>query len=106
MPGVRISHPSQKNVTFTLVDGKRPYKQPISCLVCGVVHSFKTYHFRLDDSGSAIVSPEIVERLKRLSGHGFSIGNEVAKPPKQTVGFGGWMERTPIVVHPKLKEPK
>ena len=105
MPGVRITHPTERDVTYTLVDGNRPYGKPINCLVCGATHSFKTYHFRLDTVGAAIVSPEIVERLKRITGHGFSIGNKVAKPPKQTVGFGSF-ERTPIVSHPHLKEPK
>lgn len=106
MSGVRIQHPDERDVLFTLVDGSRPYRAPITCLMCGATHAFKTYHFRLDGSGAAIVSHEIVERLKRLPLQGgFAITNEVANPPKQTVSTGGTLIRPTIVAHPDLKEP-
>lgn len=91
---------------FTLVDGSRPYKGIMNCLVCGKVHTFKTYHFRLDTVGAAIVSKEIVARLKKLPlNGGFSIGEHIKKPPAQFVGLGGDIQRIQIVEHPALKEP-
>jgi hypothetical protein len=106
MPGVRIQHPTERNVTFTLVDGSRPYTQPFECGMCHLTHLFKTYHFALDESGAAIVSVEIVERLKRLHGHGFVIANEVAKPPPQRLVPGALLDKVPIISHPQLKEPR
>lgn len=85
IPGVRIQHPTERNVTFTLVDAKRPYRAPLECGACHRVHQFKTYHLALDETGAAIVSREIVERLGRIPGHPFRIANEVAAPPEQTV---------------------
>lgn len=89
MPGFRIQHPTERNVTFTLVDASRPYREPWTCPPppngCASTHDFKTYHLRLDETGSAIVSAEIVERLRRIPGQPFAIANEVADPPVQTV---------------------
>lgn len=106
MPGVRISHATERDCMFTLVDGKRPYKAPINCLACGKTHVFKTYHFRLDTVGSTIVSEEIIKRLKRLRGNGgFTIGEQITKPPAQFVSTGGEFKRIAVVEHPDLKEP-
>lgn len=106
MRGVRIQHPTERDCMFTLVDAQRPYVRALLCPACGATHTFKTYHFRLDAAGSAIVSAEIVERLKRLPLQGgFEIANEVATPPPQLVGFGGSLARVPVVAHPDLKEP-
>lgn len=89
MPGVRIQHPSERNAAFTLVDNARPYLAPYTCppppAGCASTHLFKTYHFRLDETGAAIVSTEIVERLKRIPGQPFLIVNEVAAPPAQKI---------------------
>lgn len=98
MPGIRIQHADKRNVTFTLVDGSRPYREPWQCppppVGCASTHQFKTYHFRLDESGATIVSREIWQRLEALdvllrlrgrTGHGFMIANEVKDPPKQVV---------------------
>lgn len=87
MPGVRIQHPSARNVTFTLVDGSRPYRVLSECGACHRVHQFKTYHLALDETGAAIVSPEIVERLKRIPGQPFAVANEVQAPPVQTINL-------------------
>jgi hypothetical protein len=83
MSGIRIQHPTGTNVTYTLVDGGRPYRMPLMCPACHRVHEFKTYHFRLDDSGAAIVSTTIWERLSRIPGHPFRLANEVKEPPPQ-----------------------
>ena len=85
MPGVRIQHPTERNVNYTLMDGSRPYLEPYDCPACHRVHQFKAYHFRLDETGSTIVSVEIAQRLKRLPMQPFAISNEVAKPPDQTI---------------------
>lgn len=90
MPGVRIQHPTKRSTTFTLVDNSRPYRGgawtcPPPPAGCARTHEFKTYHFRLDETGAAIVSEEIIERLKRIPGQPFAIANEVAEPPVQTV---------------------
>jgi hypothetical protein len=109
--GVRIQHPTERNCMFVLVDQSRRYPEPFACEQCAqvpgqpVVHAFKTYHLRLDEAGACIVSPEIVERLKRLRGHGFAIVNEVARPPAQRVVPGVILDRAPIVAHAQLKEP-
>lgn len=106
MPGVRIQHAAERNCTYTLVDSARPYRVPYMCLPCGRTHTFKTYHFRLDEAGAAIVSVEIADRLKRLPLQGgFAITNEVEKPPPQRLVPGALIERVPIVSSPQLKEP-
>lgn len=107
MPGIRIRHDTKRNVLMTLVDGSRPYREPLICVVCHKVHTFKTYHFHLDAVGSAIVSFEIAERLKRMHAdlQGFTIGEVVANPPAQRLIIGGPVEHAPIVEHPTLREP-
>lgn len=95
MPGVRIQHPTERNVTFTLAAAPaaaspgRPYTEPWTCPPppsgCGSTHLFKTYHLRLDEAGSTIVSKEIAEYLKQIPGQPFRFTNEVANPPAQTI---------------------
>lgn len=89
MPGVRIQHPSARSTTFTIVDASRPYRTPWACppppIGCARTHGFKTYHIRLDEVGSAIVAPEILDRLRRIPGQPFRVTNDVAEPPAQTV---------------------
>ncbi len=99
--GVRIQHPTERNATFLLVDGRRPYVQPIICAACGgKTHTFKTYHLRLDDTGACIVSTEIVTRLQSLPlMGGFRVVNEVAEPPAQRLAIAKpvSIDRVPIV---------
>jgi len=86
--GIRVQHPTERNVTFTLMDGRRPYVAPVNCGFCGKEHIYKTYHLKLDDNGSAIVSTEIVERMKQIPAMGgFSVANEVLKPPAQRLAL-------------------
>lgn len=87
--GVRIQHPTERSCSFTLVDGARPYREPWDCppppAGCGRIHQFKTYHLRLDETGSVLVSLQIWERLQRLPGQPFRLANPVTDPPSQTV---------------------
>ena len=85
--GVRIQHPTERNVVFLMVDGRRPYLAPLVCSPCGKTHAFKTYHLRLDEVGSAVVSQEIIARLQSLSPPmgPFVVVNEVTAPPAQRV---------------------
>ena len=85
MSGIRIQHPTKRNALFTIMDSTRPYWVPFQCAACHRVHQFKTYHLRLDEAGAAIVSVEIVERLRRIPGQPFAIANEVATPPDQII---------------------
>jgi len=112
MAGIRIQATSPKlaNKLATHVDPTRPYPVPWECPVCHRTHLFKTYHFKLDDVGAAIVSKEIVERLKTLPFNGgFRIGEEIAKPPPQRIIVGGpvspW-SGPEVVAHPTLIEPR
>lgn len=76
-------------MAFTLVARDRPYTEPFHCppppLGCGVVHLFKTYHLRLDETGAAIVSEQIWLMLQRIPGQPFRLTNEVQAPPAQRV---------------------
>ena len=87
MPGVRVQHPTKRNTTFTLVDSSRPYHQPWTCPPppdgCASTHLFKTYHLRLDETGAALVSIEVLERLRRIPSSPFLLANEVKEPPPQ-----------------------
>ena len=91
MAGIRVQHPTERDCTFTLVDASRPYAAPWTCPPppegCASTHLFKTYHLRLDGACAAIVSREIVERLKRIPGQPFRIVNEVAEPPAQRLSM-------------------
>jgi hypothetical protein len=89
VPGIRIQHSTERNATFTLVDGGRRYSVPWTCPPppdgCARTHEYKTYHFRLDETGAAIVSLEIWERLQRIPGNPFALANEVKAPPAQLI---------------------
>lgn len=89
MPGIRIQHPVERSVTFTLVDSSRPYAVPWQCppppAGCARTHPFKTYHLHLDETGAVIVSATIVDRLRRIPGQPFLIANEVKEPPRQVI---------------------
>lgn len=115
MPGIRVQHPSQKNVRYTVVQPDVPYGQPYQCTPpefggCGSVHLFKTHHLNLDETGSVIVSEGVYERIKdRLHLDGFTTTNEVKKPPKLGIGMAYGKGATPdirIVRSPHSKEPK
>ncbi len=103
MAGVRVQHPTQRGVRFTVVEDDRPYPQPFQCTPpefggCGRVHLFKTHHLNLDDVGAVIVGDKLFEKIAgHLAIYGFVVANEVAKPPTiglslgpQRAGTGTW----------------
>jgi hypothetical protein len=116
MPGIRVQHPTETNVRYTVVEPNVPYGLPYQCTPpdmggCGAVHLFKTHHLNLDAAGACIVSTGVYERIKdRLALDGFSTTGEVKKPPKLGIGMsrkkqGAWGDIT-IVRSPNAKEPK
>lgn len=88
MAGLRIKHATVINRTLTIVDQSRPYSLPFECPTCHLTHIFKTYHVDVDGEGAAIVSLEVWERIQQLANHGFSLTNEVQKPPSRTLRVG------------------
>lgn len=97
MAGIRIQHPTERSVTFTIADQRRPYRGgPLACSVsiyvagqlapCARTHTFKTYHLNLDETGAVIVSETIWERVgPQFSAAGFRVANAVENPPDQTI---------------------
>lgn len=59
------------------------------CSRCHKFHENKTYHLDLDDTGSAIVSTTVLNRLKEVGLAGFVIMNEVKNPPPITLNIPG-----------------
>jgi len=115
MPGIRIQHPTEKNVRYTVVESSTPYPEPYHCTPpefggCGSTHLFKTHHLNLDDTGACIVSTGVYERIKdRLPLDGFVVTNEVNKPPKLGIGMARGKGETPgirIVQSRHNKEPR
>lgn len=94
MAGVRVQHPTQRNVRFTIVEPDRPYPVPYQCTPpefggCGSVHTFKTHHLNLDETGSAIVGDVLYEKIKQhLVLNGFVETNTVERPPALGLGLG------------------
>lgn len=92
MAGVRIQHPTQRNVRFNVVEPENPYKEPYQCTPpefggCGSVHTFKTHHLNLDETGSVIIGDVLYQKIKQhLIVNGFQELNIVEKPP--TLGLG------------------
>lgn len=93
MAGVRVQHPTARNVRFTIVEEDRPYREPYHCTPpevggCGSVHLFKTHHLNLDETGAAIVGDVLYEKVKHLLVlNGFRETNVVKKPPTLGVGM-------------------
>lgn len=115
MPGIRVQHPTEKSVRYTVVDGNVPYPSPYTCTPpefggCGSIHLFKTHHLNLDATGAVIVSTGVYDLIKgRLALDGFIETNEVAKPPAIGIGMSHGKGMTPgieIVRSPHNKEPR
>ena len=93
IPGVRIHHPIQRNVRFTVTEPNVPYNVPFQCTEpllggCGQVHLYKTHHLNLDETGAVIVEKVLFEKLRaHLVAFGFEIDGVVAKPPPQDLGL-------------------
>jgi hypothetical protein len=116
MPGVRVQHPTQRNVRYTVVEKNKPYPAPYTCTPpdmggCGSTHLFKTHHLNLDETGAVILSTGVFERINSLLAiDGFKVTNEVIKPPKLGIGMsrakkGKWAD-IEVVRSPHHKEPK
>lgn len=95
MAGVRLQHPTARNVRFTISEPDRPYPSgPYQCTPpefggCGEVHIFKTHHLNIDETGAAIVGDVLFEKAKmHFLAHGFTIANEVLLPPTLGIGLG------------------
>jgi len=94
MPGVRVHHLTVRNARFTVVENDRPYSQPLQCAApefggCGSVHTFKTHHLNVDDTGSVIVGDKLFEKIRELlAANDFVIANEVKRPPTLGIGLG------------------
>lgn len=106
MPGVRVQHPTIRNVRYTVVDGAVPYPEPFVCSPpalggCGGTHLFKAHHLNLDDVGATIISLGVFERIKgRLIADGFTLATEVKDPPPIVVGQPDPMKQVPILASP------
>ena len=113
MPGIRVSHPTQKNVRYNVVEAK-PYPVPYQCTPpefggCGQLHEFKTHHLNLDDTGSVIVSETVFKLIQPfLVRDGFVNVSEVKKPPRLGIGMShdkkGMTPGIRIVESPSSKE--
>lgn len=109
MPGIRLTHPTFRNVRATIVEDSTPYPVPFVCSPptlggCGSVHLFKSHHLNIDDTGSVTVSTGVFARIKdRLFLDGFQLANEVKKPPP-IVLFGPDNQPLPVVFSPSNME--
>lgn len=95
MAGVRVQHPTARNVRFTMSEPDHPYPSgPYQCTPpefggCGQVHVFKTHHLNLDETGAAIVGDVLYEKVKaHLFAYGFREANVVVNPPTLGIGLG------------------
>lgn len=116
MPGIRVQHPTQHDVRYTVVDQSKPYPEPYHCTSpefggCGSTHLFKTHHLNLDHTGAVILSQGVYDAIRsRLEMDGFTVTNEVKKPPAIGIGMnpgkrGQWVD-IPIVRSPHGREPR
>lgn len=111
MSGIAVRHDTERNVMFTMVDGSRVYSKPLPCLVCGRIHTHKTYHLELDGEGTVIVSQEVLVRMKAIHaidapGAPFRYLSEVQKPPPRVIGIGTPIDARRIVRDAQLVEPR
>lgn len=88
MAGVRLYHPTLRGGVY-LVKHFRRYQVPLVCSICREIHTQKTYHLNLDNSGFTIVSPTVLSRLQEVGMAGLEIMNEVEKPPAITLNIPG-----------------
>lgn len=94
MAGVRLHHPTERNVRFIISEPSIPYSSPRQCTPpefggCGQVHLFKTHHLNVDDTGSVIVGDVLFEKAKmHFLAAGFELGNIVERPPALGIGVG------------------
>lgn len=88
--GFRIVHDTARWPAVVVVpDMTRPFEKPARCPSCLTAHPVKTYHISVNDVGAAIVSPGVLEGLKRAGMGGFRVETGVPDPPKQVLGGSG-----------------
>ena len=104
MAGIRLVHPTAKNVRFTISDPNLPYPSgprqgtPPEFGGCGQVHILKPHHLNVDEFGSVIVGDQLFAKAgAHMIAAGFEVANEVLHPPvlgiglgPQVVGRGAW----------------
>lgn len=107
MPGVRLHHPTLRNVTYTITNYAVRLVIPMFCASCSggpegdpatprsVVHEFKTLHLNIDALGDVWVHEGIFELMERngLIEDLQPIRTKGAPPP-QVIGFGGFQAVT------------
>ena len=110
MGAIRLRHPIERDVNFTVVHHRR-YRTPLACQVCGEIHVFKTYHLRLDSQGECVVSDVIWERLAELEGLPLrKVGTEahprpqVIRPPMAGTQPENVRERTTLFVPRSMRD--
>lgn len=85
--GFRIVHESARwPMVVTVADLSRPLSPVRSCPSCQTAHLFKTYHISVNDQGAAIVSPGVLEGLRRAGMGGFAVESGVVDPPTKVLG--------------------
>jgi hypothetical protein len=81
-------------VRFNISDPSIPLNPPHQCTPpefggCGRVHTHKTHHLNLDDTGAVIVDAALYRKIQaHLIAFGFVETNEVPNPPAQGIGLG------------------
>lgn len=95
MAGIRLTHPTARNVRFNFSEADKPYPSgPYQCTPpefggCGQVHTHKTHHLNIDETGSTIIGDVLFEKVKaHLFAYGFAVANVVKKPPTMGIGIG------------------
>ena len=95
MAGIRLQHPTARNVRFSISEPDHPYPSgPYQCTPpefggCGQVHIFKTHHLNVDETGSTIVGDQLFEKAQAyFLAYGFTVANEVPNPPTIGIGLG------------------
>ena len=98
MEGIRIRHATATNARFTIVEKDNPYRRLYQCTPpefggCGQLHTHKTHHLTLDETGTCIVARDLYQRLEPLLvANGFERIETIDKPPTMGVGVGVALE--------------
>jgi hypothetical protein len=87
MAGIMVRDQKHRSTVRLVPVMNHPRKEPIDCNTCNMVHVVKTYHLWLDDTGAAIVSPQVLEGLKQAGMPGIDIVGEVKDPPPLAFGY-------------------
>ncbi len=93
--GIRIRHTQRRNTVHVVPLLHKPFPPDAQLTTCGACergsgqklkHPVKTLHLALDDTGSIIVSKDILEDLRRCPDTaGYRVDSAVLNPPPVTV---------------------